>query len=35
MLGLVACDAISASTLLDRIAAPDDSALPDSVRQQY
>lgn len=35
MVGLVACDAIGTDTILDRITAPDDSVLPDSVRQQY
>lgn len=35
MLGLVACDAFSTNAVLNQIPSPDDSALPDRVRQQY
>lgn len=34
-IGLVACDTVTTTPPLDHIAAPDDSALPDSVKTAY
>jgi len=33
--GVVACDALTSSGLLKQITSPDDSAVPDSMRQRY